>query len=298
MQINTYHSTKKRELSYWQSFTITASLMFIGFVLQWFTGGIKIDFLRFPVNILLILIIIIFIIVAYLKFPNQRLVVWFSSTKAAISSIVGFSIMTLLMGFITQAPNPNKFISGLGLNNIAFSWQYSLLLLFLLLSLGFATIQRIYPFRKKNIWFILNHLGLWIAICSANFGFADQIHLRMKLSPDEYRNFAVDQSGSFYGLPFEIRQTDLIKSGTDSSNIQLNISISDNNKLSEKSISINQPQSVKGWNIYFFDMNKDHKTESKTAVVELIREPWQPYTYFGLILLMIGSFFVFWRGKN
>jgi hypothetical protein len=297
MTINSYHTTNK-EFSYWQSFAITAAILLFGFVIQWFTGGIKLDYFRFPVNLLLLVFSIVVIVVGFFKFPTHRIVVWLSSTKAAISSIVGFSVITLLMGFITQEPSSNKIISGLGLNNLAFSWEYSLMLFYFILSLGFATIKRIFPFRKKNFWFILNHLGLWIAICSANFGFVDQVHVRMKLTTDEYKNFAVDQNGLFYGLPFDLKQIDLKQLTNDKSNIELTVSILSENKEMKETISVNHPLKVNGWNIYFFDMNKNKNSESNTAIVELIKEPWHPFTYFGLILLMMGSFFVFWRGKN
>jgi|GEM_PF-5599586 len=291
------HNTNK-ELSYKQSFILTFIIIIIGFVLQWFSAGINLTYLRFPVNLILLLFIILLIFIGYFRFPMHRVVVFLTSTKAAISSIVGFSVITLLMGFITQEENPNKFVSSFGLNNIAFSWQYSLMLIYLIFALGFATIKRIFPFRIKNIWYILNHLGLWIALSSANFGFVDQIHLRMKITTDEYKNFAVDESGQFYSLPFEIIQTGVEMPDSKADNIILNINVLNKATSIPASITVNHPININGWNIYFFDLKKNGLKTPNAAIIELIKEPWQSIVYIGLVMMIVGSFFVFWRGKK
>ena len=134
-----------KELSYFQSFLIVTGLIVIGFVIQYFFGSINVGIMQFPRNLLMLLIIIALILVGHLKYKKSILVIWLSSTKSAISSIVGFSVISLLMGFITQAETTNKFVANLGLNNIAYSWVYVLVFLLLVLTLGFATIKRLYP---------------------------------------------------------------------------------------------------------------------------------------------------------
>jgi len=282
------HPSNSKEPNFKQSFIFTTGLIGLGFVIQWFGGGLDLTYLKFPVNFIILLFVCLVICIGYFKYPNSHLVEWLSSTKAAITSIIGFSFITLLMGFITQEDNTNKFITGFGLNNIAYSWQYSLSLLYLMFSLGFATIKRIYPFHVKNFWYILNHLGLWIALCAANFGFVDQLHLRMKINPNEYMSFAIDQDGGFYNMPFNVIQTK-------AENLSLYIDVLESDIVTPLQISINNPAKLHGWNFYVFDINNGNK---KSSVIEIIKEPWQPLVYIGLIMMIIGSFFVFWRGKK
>lgn len=397
---------KFKELSYLQSFLIVAGLIIIGFVLQLFIGGVNITAFRFPVNLIILLMIILFILVGYLKHKSKPLIIWLSSTKAAISAIVGFSFISILMGFITQEETTNKLVENLGLNNIAFSWAYIFSLLFLVVTLGFATVKRIFPFKKQNVWFLLNHLGLWITIVAANFGFPDQTHLRMNISTAQYNNYAYGESGEMVGLPFEIMQTSFklenynpklaimdietsmnsIKKGTNTVEVTDNASkilknwsikiikyhqfarkigskvasidsigsapaafvraeniitkqikqgwISSGNVLFEKTdlsldashtlvmmfpqqkemslgiyikaneiqtvrtIAINSPQKFDGWNMYIFSFNQQKGKWSNASVIELIKDRWQPLVYVGLFLMIIGSFFVFWRGKK
>lgn len=287
-----------KELSYKQSFIVTGIVLLLGFLLQWFTSGINPANFRFPVNVVLLLAISTFIFVGYFKFPNAGVVSWFSSTKVAIGSIVGFSVITLMMGLIPQVPSTNSIVNGLGLNNIAYSWQYVFSLIYLIFALGFATIKRIFPFHLKNSWYILNHLGLWIALTAANFGFVDQIHVRMKINDVAYSSFATDEKGQFYGLPFEILQTGFEKPANSADNVKLQMNVNDYKSIQPATISVNNPYKTKGWRIYFFDAPLGKNIKSNTAVIELIKEPWQPFVNTGLAMMIVGSFFVFWRGKK
>lgn len=397
---------KPKALSYLQSFLIALGIIASGFVLQLAIGGIHIASFKSPVNLNILLLIIIFILIGHFKFKHKSLVVWLSSTKAAISSIVGFSFISILMGFITQEETTNQLVKNLGLNNIVYSWAYIFSLLFLVISLGFATIKRLYPFRKQNFWYLLNHLGLWITIVAANFGFPDQTHLRMNISTAQHNNYAYDELGGMVGLPFEIIQTDFklenylpklaimdsetsmnsIKKGTntvevaentskqlkdwsiqiikyypsarkvssdvfaidtvgsapaayvrventitkkisegwvsvgnllfDKSSISLDashtlammfpqqkemslgISILANETNIDKTIAVNSPQKFDGWNMYIFSFNQQQGKWSQASVIELIKDTWQPFVYLGLGMMIIGSFFVFWRGKK
>ena len=368
--------------------------------------SINISLLRFPLNGIILLFLILTIIIGHYYFRNNSIVKWLSSTKAAISSIVGFSVISLLMGFISQGTTTNSFVSHLGLNNISFGWAYIFALLFLVLALGFATVKRIYPLKKQNFWYILNHLGLWITLVAANFGFADQVHLRMNVSDADYSNFAFDESGMIHELPFRVKQTNfklenynpkltvidkktsmyslktgkntievkenarltienwsisILKNYNSARNLRNNIlpfdsvgcapaalvsvenlitkekkqgwissgnplidrtsieldnlhtlvmlppmtkemsltlNVKSANKSSVKTIAVNSPQKVDGWKMYIFSFNEQKGKWSNTSVIELIKDPWQPFVFLGLGMMIIGSFFVFWRGKK
>jgi hypothetical protein len=310
------------------------------------------------------------------------------------------------MGLIIQEKSVSFIIQRFGLNNIAYSWAYTFSFLILILSLGFATIKRLYPFRKENMWFTLNHLGLWITLVAANFGFADQTHLRLRLSEADYSNIAYNENSEITILPFEVRQAsfslenynpcltiiDSSEKNASKKNSRRTFAINDNtrvfikdysiiviksynsarkineeilpfdsigaapaafvkvenlktkevkegwissgNLLIEKSslildqtttlimlppsqkemtllvkirknketvaktIAINSPQRFEGYKIYLFSYNEQKGKWSNFSVVELIKDRWQPVVYLGLAMMIIGSFFVFWRGKK
>jgi len=404
------HQDKKNDnktrSTYFHSFMIAFGVIVLGFALQFVVGGINISVVKFPVNLGILALLILAILVGYFKFKYSSIAQWLMSTKAAIASIVGFSAVTLLMGFISQGETANSTIRSLGLNNIAFSWTYVFSLLLLILALGFATVKRIYPFRKQNFWYLLNHLGLWITLVAANFGFADQIHLRMNISTSGYSDFAYSEDGGFQELPFGVKQTSFklenytpkltiidnktsmvgLKSGKNtieakqnasstienwsisilksydlarefsgnvvssdtvgtapatlvrvenkvtkqikqgwvscgnslindlkialdsthslvmlrptSKEITMGVGIKKNNKVSDYTIAVNSPQSYEGWKIYIVDFNEQKGKWSNSTIIELINDGWQPFVYLGLGMMIVGSFFVFWRGKK
>jgi hypothetical protein len=397
---------KNVNASYFHSFMIAFGVIVFGFTLQLFFGSINISFVRFPANLFILILLVTAILVGHFKYKQRVIVQWLSSAKAAIASIVGFSVVSLLMGFITQGETANLLVRHLGLNNIAFSWTYVLSLLLLIITLGFATVKRIYPFRKQNFWYILNHLGLWITLIAANFGFADQMHLRMKISTSTYSKFAYDENGGFQELPFAIKQTHFklenytpkltiidnktsmlsMKSGKNTieakqnaslkienwvvtvlksynsaralknnivpfdtigtapaafvraentltkqtkqgwvscgnylignlsialdnshslimllpttKEMVLGIEIKKKNTHSEGTIAVNSPQTVDGWKMYIVNYYEEKGKYSDSTIIELIKDSWQPLVYVGLGMMVLGSFFVFWRGKK
>lgn len=57
----------------------------------------------------------------------------------------------------------------------------------------------------------------------------------------------------------------------------------------EKIISVNNPAHFEGWSIYQYSYDMELGNDSKYSVFMLVKDPWLPLVYFGMILLMIGS---------
>lgn len=62
------------------------------------------------------------------------------------------------------------------------------------------------------------------------------------------------------------------------------------------SITVNQPLSVDGWQIYQFGYDESMGQWSTSSVFELVRDPWLPVIYTGLCLLLFGAVFMFITG--
>lgn len=54
-------------------------------------------------------------------------------------------------------------------------------------------------------------------------------------------------------------------------------------------ITVNQPLNIAGWKIYQTSYDENMGEWSTSSVVELIRDPWLPVVYTGLVMLIIGS---------
>jgi hypothetical protein len=60
-------------------------------------------------------------------------------------------------------------------------------------------------------------------------------------------------------------------------------------------ILVNHPVKYKGYQIY--QSGFDLKHGAVISILEVVRDPWLPVVYLGLIMLTIGAFMLFWTGK-
>ena len=58
-------------------------------------------------------------------------------------------------------------------------------------------------------------------------------------------------------------------------------------------IEVNSPLSVEGWKIYQLSYDTSMGRWSETSVLELVRDPWLPFVYAGLGMMMLGAVFMF-----
>ncbi|MCD8179375.1 MAG: cytochrome c biogenesis protein ResB [Tannerellaceae bacterium] len=63
--------------------------------------------------------------------------------------------------------------------------------------------------------------------------------------------------------------------------------------MKEATIDVNKPLSVDGWKIYQVSYDETKGKWSTVSVFELVRDPWMPLVYTGIILMLAGAFFLF-----
>lgn len=70
-----------------------------------------------------------------------------------------------------------------------------------------------------------------------------------------------------------------------------NIDVCYNNDAQTENVDleVNKPYKTAGWTIYLVSYDKQMGRWSPTCVVELIKDPWLPYVYIGIFLLLAGA---------
>lgn len=63
-------------------------------------------------------------------------------------------------------------------------------------------------------------------------------------------------------------------------------------------IAVNQPIRIAGWKLYQIGYDENMGKYSKLSVLEAVRDPWLPFVYVGIILLMLGTSYLFWKGNQ
>ncbi len=63
--------------------------------------------------------------------------------------------------------------------------------------------------------------------------------------------------------------------------------------ITESTIAVNRPMEIAGWNIYQLSYDESKGRWSDISVFELVRDPWLPAVYTGIIMMMLGAICLF-----
>lgn len=61
----------------------------------------------------------------------------------------------------------------------------------------------------------------------------------------------------------------------------------------QDTIEVNHPLKVAGWNIYQLSYDETKGRWSDTSIFELVRDPWLPFVYTGIIMMILGAICLF-----
>ncbi|MDD5569897.1 MAG: cytochrome c biogenesis protein ResB [Bacteroidales bacterium] len=285
---------------YKESFMTAFTLLLCGFAVNYFSFPAVPVIPAFPYNLYFLICVLIYIFFSGLYFKSP-FIKWLSSIPAAISAISVFTFLILLMGFIPQQREISGFISRTGLSHITQSWSFLIISFYLMLILGYAIIKRSYPLNIKNIRFFLNHAGLWIVIAAASMGSADMMVLEMQAETGKKTSVVYDQKGKFYKLPFEVelKTFEIDEYLPHRKKITSILKIYDDNEIYDAAISVNHPVKIHDWKFYLKSYDKNMGQWSVINIFKIVRDPWLPVVYAGIIMMLAGVLLLFWKtNKN
>lgn len=198
----------KQPWGYKESFAITGGLILVGWLLQLTIGLFNYDILLFPVNVVVMGLILIVSLLWSFRGKSHAFN-WISGVPLSVSNIAGLLLYSLIMGLIMQAaPNATHSHSILGFDAVTRSWAFVLLYGFTLLNLSCVVIRRLHGFSWRDYAFYLNHLGLLLLLFAAGLGAADLRRYVMHVQEDstEWRVFS--SQGDVMELPLAIKLKD------------------------------------------------------------------------------------------
>ena len=396
--------------SYKEGLAIGAGLLIIGILLQMTVGAINWDLFACPVNVIVLVVYIIALIVMHLLRKRVYLFSWLSHYSAAVSALLWVVGMTVVMGLIRQAPSghaPNASTDLLGFSQMIASWPFVLLYFWMVTALGLTILRASFPFKWRRLSFLLNHIGLFVALIAATLGNADMQRLKMttRMGNAEWR--ATDDKGQLIELPLAIELKDftideyppklmlidnetgrtlpekspvhvLLEEGVTKGTLQdwqltieqsipmaASVATEDTVKftkfysmgatyavylkavnqknqttkegwvscgsflfpykairldsltslvmperepqrfasevkiytqegtITEGTIEVNRPMEIEGWKIYQLSYDETKGRWSDVSVFELVRDPWLPFVYAGIIMMMAGAVCLF-----
>ena len=196
---------------YKESILVGISLLLIGLALQVLIGkDVNIE-LHWPFNFIVFSVHIILCVFSFVFFKGTTIIRWITRVPASMVSIVMVLFLTMLIGTIPQTlENKSALISLFGLNKITQTWYFLLILFFFSTCLLMVSIKRISLGFLSNLGFLVNHLGLYIALNAGVFGSGDLIRYTMELKENKIAWVANDANNKAVVMPIAIVLEDFV----------------------------------------------------------------------------------------
>ena len=260
--------------------------MVAGLALELSVGQVKWDAFAWPVNGYVFGGFLALIAVAFLLRKKVYAFQFIGTYQAAIPTMVYAVVLTIIMGLTRQKTG------GTWLNDMLSFWPFVLIYVYIAMILGVIILRRMVHL-KKNVPFLLNHLGLFLALTTATLGNADMQRLKMIAVVGEPEWRALDSNGAVKEMPLAIELKKFIMETYDdgspkrfASEIQI---LTKTNKNIEAIVDVNKPYEVDGWKIYQFGYDTQMGAQSQISILELVSDPWLPLVYTGIYMMLAGA---------
>lgn len=289
-----------------EGFLIALGLVATGLMLELSIGPVVWEAFSWPINIFVLSGMLALMSTMYALRGKVYAFRFIGTYTAAVPVLIFAVLLTMIMGLTRQTMN------GRWLNDMLSFWPFVLIYVYIAFILSQIIIRRILHFHlRRDIPFLLNHLGLFTALVCATLGNADMQRLKMIAAVDEAEWRAMNEQGDVVELPLAIElkrfimeeypaeeevtttERTMMKERTPrrfASDVQiytqsgLNISAT---------VDVNKPVSVAGWQIYQYGYDTVAGAMSRISIFELVRDPWLPFVYIGIWMMLLGAVCMF-----
>lgn len=272
-------------------------------IIQLLMGNFPLSFIAFPLNIVFAVIWLFLLWKLYKESRKSAFTRFLSSPKTSILSIILFVAGSLVIGLFPQlsdveAAMRTNIEASLGFYNFMTSWIFIAILFLLLSNLAMITLHAYYH-RKTARWrFMLNHVGLWLALFAGFFGSSDTQTLRIPLYKGEPAREAFDMNGASYHLDYEMElrsfSVEYYPNGRPS-RFAATVRLGDDEALLE----VNHPYSYRlGEDVYLMGYDMASGNESRYCVLQVVMQPWKYITVTGILMMLAGAVLLFINGPE
>ena len=274
-----------------EGFIIGGGLIFAGLILELSVGPVVWEAFAWPVNGIVLAGFLALIAAVFLLRKRVYAFRFIGTYQAAIPTLMYAVLLTIIMGLTRQTEN------GTWLNNMLVFWPFVLIYVYMAVILGVTVLRRL-----NNIPFLLNHLGLFIAMTTATLGNADMQRLKMITMVGEPEWRAMAQNGAIREMPLTIELKQFIMETYDDGSpkryaSEIHIQTK-SGKMIETTVDVNKPVEVDGWKIYQYGYDTKMGAMSQISILELVSDPWLPLVYTGIYMMLAGAVCMFLKGKK
>lgn len=164
------------------------------------------------------------------------------------------------------------------------SYAFLIYALLMLLSLAVVILNGIK--RKAKAGFLFNHTGIFLIIWGALFGAPDVSRMKMMVVKGETVSYAYEADNKVVPLPFSVTLEDFLidyyPDGISPRQFTSHVLIDGE----QMSVAVNAPLSYHGYTLYQESFDREN---GLYTVLQVVRDPWLPIIYIGMMLLAAGS---------
>lgn len=192
---------------YKEGFAVCGGLFLVGTLWQIVLGKCTLSMLAWPVNICVGVVYIFLLLALFFFFRKYYFVRWMSSYPAAVAAMVSVVAMTVVMGLVRQLQSQvtvTGIESWFGFSQMLSACSFILLFLWFVTLLGMVILSRLSRFTWRDLPFLFNHLGLFLALTGAVLGSADMQRLEMTTQTGKAEWRAFNRQKEMIELPLAI----------------------------------------------------------------------------------------------
>jgi len=278
-----------------EGFLIGGGLIVAGLMLELSVGQVVWDTFSWPVNGIVLAVFVALIITMHLLRKKVYVFRFLSTYYAAIPVMCYAVVLTVIMGLTRQTVN------GTWINNMLTFWPFVLTYVYMAVIVGLVVLKSGVQLKSPSkIVAALFHLGLFITMTTATLGNADMQRMKMITAIGEVEWRAIDGQGRVKEMPLAIELKKFIMETYDdgspkrfASEIQI---LTKSGKNLQATVDVNKPAEVDGWKIYQYGYDTSMGAMSNTSILELVSDPWLPYVYCGIYMMLAGGLYMFISG--
>ena len=280
-----------------EGFAIGGGVICAGLMLELSVGPVVWDAFSWPANIIALAVLVAIIVGIHLTRKRVYAFRFLSTYKAAIPTLCYAVLLTMVMGLTRQTVN------GSWINDMLTFWPFVLIYVLMAVILGVTILRRMSGFRGwRDIPFLLNHLGLFIAIIAATLGNPDMRRMKMIVGVGDTEWRAIDEESMIVELPLAIQLNEFIMEEYDDGSPKrfasdVNIYTKSDNQY-HGMIDVNKPMKVEGWKIYQYGYDTTMGKYSEYSIFEMVKDPWLPAVYTGIWMMVAGALAMLMMGSR
>lgn len=277
---------------------VCLALMLAGLLLQLALGPVCWETMAWPANGIALLLLLTSIALMHTLRSRVALFRWMATLHAGIPALLTCAMMTILLGVTRQVPAGHVPTEPIGITSMLSFWPFVLSYIWLMLLVGMVCATRLVRPKKRNIPFLLHHLGIFIALVAGTLGSADMQRLRMVVQEGKTEWRAIDDRHRIHHLPIAVELHDFSITQEPELSFSSDVTVhTKNGIIGRDTILVNKPLSAKGWKIYQYSYDETKGNRSDVSVFELVRDPWLPVVYVGIFMMLAGALSIF-AGKK